>query len=67
MAVAMHATETTIDPGSPRELFQAAFQGFQSPFDVMADGRFLVILDVEQRAPLPITLIINWPAALRKQ
>jgi hypothetical protein len=36
-------------------------------FEVSADGqRFLLLGTTEVKAPVPITLIQNWPAGLRK-
>ena len=38
----------------------------RSPYDVSADGqRFLINTVVEAVAPSPITLVVNWAAALR--
>jgi serine/threonine protein kinase len=55
-------------PGQPRRLFQSTFQTrLQTPFDVMSDGRLLVMTDVDDPMPQAITLIINWQASLRKQ
>jgi hypothetical protein len=36
-------------------------------YDVSPDGRrFLVNTLVEEAAPAPITLVVNWPALLKK-
>jgi Tol biopolymer transport system component len=37
------------------------------PYDVTSNGRFLVNTIVEQAAPAPITLIVNWTAGLKRQ
>jgi dipeptidyl aminopeptidase/acylaminoacyl peptidase len=53
--------------GAPKPLFatQIARQPFAS-YDVTADGqRFLVTEFVQAEAPEPITLVVDWPAALR--
>ena len=69
MAVSIRASATGIDVGMARALFQTAFQGLglTTPYDVTADGRFLVLRDVDEPLPPAITLLINWPAALKKQ
>jgi hypothetical protein len=37
-------------------------------FDVSADGqRVLMRINVEQDAPTPITVVVNWTAGLKKQ
>ena len=37
------------------------------PYDVTSDGqRFLVNMAVEQKEPVPITLVQNWTAGLKK-
>ena len=72
MAASIRASSTTIDVGTTRPVFQSAFQGViqglasLTPYDVTADGRFLVLRDVDEPLPPAITLIINWPAALKK-
>jgi hypothetical protein len=68
MAVAIRSTDTSIEPGAARELFQIALLGETSPFDLSSDGqRFVVIREEGDRVPAAITLIINWPAAVKKQ
>ena len=69
MAVSIGASATAIEVGTARALFQTSFQGLgqTAPYDVTADGRFLVLRDVDEPLPAAITLVINWPAALRKQ
>jgi Tol biopolymer transport system component len=70
MAVSIRASATAIDVGTARALFQTSFQGLgltTAAYDVTADGRFLVLRDVDEPLPAAITLVINWPAALRKQ
>jgi Tol biopolymer transport system component/predicted Ser/Thr protein kinase len=59
--------------GQSRTLFQMpplarGGTGFGAPpkYDVSPDGRFLVHARVAEEAPSPITLVLNWTAALRK-
>ena len=67
MAVPVHAGAATVDVGSPRRLFQSVFQSrLIAPFDVASDGRLVVTRDVVDPTPPAITLIINWPAGLKK-
>jgi eukaryotic-like serine/threonine-protein kinase len=67
MAVPIHAGAATVDLGPPRRLFQSTFQSrLITPFDVASDGRLLVVRDVNDPTPPAITLIINWPAGLKK-
>ena len=57
------------EAGAPRPLF--ATQMFMSPmagYDVTADGqRFLVNEFVRSEEAEPITLVVDWPAALKKK
>ncbi|HEY4563360.1 MAG TPA: hypothetical protein VIJ36_10295, partial [Thermoanaerobaculia bacterium] len=66
MAVPIHATATMLDAGGPAPLFQTRRLGGGSnvigrshQYDVAADGRFLINVDVELSAT-PITLLLNW-------
>jgi hypothetical protein len=36
------------------------------PYAVASDGRFLVNRSVDDATPTPITLLVNWPAMLRR-
>jgi len=41
--------------------------GFRAQYDVARDGqRFLINMPVEEDAPSPITIVLNWTAALKK-
>ncbi|HEU4403491.1 MAG TPA: hypothetical protein VFT43_15445 [Candidatus Polarisedimenticolia bacterium] len=57
-----------LEVGAVRQLFET--RSPQSPFgayDNSADGRrFLVVTDVDQTNSEPITLVVNWTAALLK-
>jgi hypothetical protein len=35
-------------------------------YDVSADGRFLIASPVEQSATVPMTVVLNWQAGLKK-
>jgi hypothetical protein len=49
-----------------RSLFQSRFRSENFPYAVMSDGRFLVNRSVDVETPSGITLVVNWPATLRK-
>jgi eukaryotic-like serine/threonine-protein kinase len=73
MAVDIGATVQGFTVGSARSLFEirpriASFSGVNAyPYDVTADGqRFLVNTLVEEASPEPLTLLLNWPALLKK-
>jgi Tol biopolymer transport system component len=54
--------------GEPIALFQHRFTSDGSGFDVTADGeRFLVVESAENRPPEPVTVVVNWPAAIEAQ
>jgi Tol biopolymer transport system component len=55
--------------GVPKTLFQTRleFDTVQRQYDVSADGkRFLLAQPLEESASVPITVIVNWPALLKK-
>ncbi len=65
LAVAIRATEKTIEPGAPAVLFQTLrlgggvnVIGRSHQYDVTADGRFLV--NIAESDPTPITLLLDW-------
>jgi hypothetical protein len=66
IGVAITAGETAIEVGAARPLFQTQFRSGMLPYAVSSDGRFLVNRAVDGATPTPITLVVNWPAALRK-
>jgi hypothetical protein len=41
--------------------------GFRAQYEVTRDGqRFLMNMPIEEDAPTPITMVLNWMSALRK-
>ena len=73
MGVDVKATAQGFTVGSARPLFEtrprlANFGGVNaSPYDVTADGqRFLVNTLTEEASGEPLTLLLNWPALLKK-
>ena len=71
MAAAMEFDGPTARPAAPRELFSARFGLFGADMfrPVYAPGhdgrRFLVNIVAEQPAPPPVTMLLNWPAAIK--
>jgi hypothetical protein len=61
----------SISLGTPYILFSAANYGAAAPvnfFDVTANGqRFLVTEANSPKGPVPLTLVTNWDAALKKR
>jgi Tol biopolymer transport system component len=66
MGVDIRADDTSIDVGASRSLFQTQFRGATLPYAVASDGRFLVNRAIEDATATPITLVVNWAAALRE-
>jgi len=70
MSVALEFNDKTVRPGAPRELFKARFgefgaDMFRPVYSPSNDGRrFLVNIVVEETMPSPVTMVLNWPAAL---
>jgi Tol biopolymer transport system component len=62
---------SSFEAGHPRALFDAPYRvpgrlGLPG-FDVSADGqKFLFVTPAGESAPPPITLVVNWPEALRR-
>jgi Tol biopolymer transport system component len=56
------------EPGIPVPLFDVDFTGFFAPYDVSADGRFLINTPLATSAMTssPIIVILNWTAGLKK-
>ncbi|HXP85897.1 MAG TPA: protein kinase [Bryobacteraceae bacterium] len=67
MAVDVSANGAAFQPGVPKQLF-AAPAGLAGGWDVTSDGkRFLMgIAPVQQTVDEPITVVLNWQAALKK-
>jgi hypothetical protein len=53
-------------PGIPQPLFDVRLGSTNSSYDVSADGRFLIATPVEQSATVPMTVVLNWQAGLKK-
>ncbi len=66
MAVEIKGAGANPEPGVPQPLFDVRFGPSNPSFDVSKDGRFLIATPVEQAAAVPITVVVNWMAGLRK-
>jgi Tol biopolymer transport system component len=67
MAVSLKLGADSVEPATPRELFHLPIvETGQSPYDATPDGqRFLVRATLGQ-AGEPLTVIVNWPALLKR-
>jgi Tol biopolymer transport system component len=67
MATSVAVEGARFDVGAAQRLFDLRPAGIGSPYDVSSDGqRILVNTADEQNGPLPMTLVVNWPALLRR-
>ena len=70
MAVPLTAG-TSVDVGAPTPLFDARFSAGNFAtfeYDVTANGqRFLVLAPLSQARSTPITVVLNWTAALNRK
>jgi hypothetical protein len=56
--------------GIPRPLFRVEHSstGLRNSYVVSPDGqRFLMLVPADKGKPQPITVVVNWPALLKKQ
>jgi len=68
MEVAVEERGSGLAFGQPQALFQHRFTSNGPGFDVSADGeRFLVVEPAENVPPEPVTVVVNWPAAIEAQ
>jgi hypothetical protein len=67
MAVSLKEKGDSIEPSSPRELFTLPAPGtIMGPYEVAGDGKRFLVLEGSEAAPQPLTVIVNWPALVRK-
>jgi serine/threonine protein kinase/Tol biopolymer transport system component len=55
-----------IEVGAPQRLFHAASPGIGISFDVTSDGKRLLVNHSEEEGQVPLQLVTNWPAELKK-
>jgi serine/threonine protein kinase/Tol biopolymer transport system component len=58
--------DSEIEVGTPQHLFHAASPGIGVSFDATSDGKRLLVNHSEEEAQLPLQLVTNWPAELKK-
>jgi dipeptidyl aminopeptidase/acylaminoacyl peptidase len=54
------------EAGVPKPLFDTRLANDNASFDVGKDGRFLIPVPIEQAANVPMTVVVNWTAELKK-
>jgi serine/threonine protein kinase len=55
-----------IEVGTPQRLFHAASPGVGVVFDAASDGKHLLVNHSEEEGQVPLQLVTNWPAELKK-
>jgi serine/threonine protein kinase/Tol biopolymer transport system component len=55
----------TFEAGVPKPLFETRL-GFGAWYDVSKEGRFLMPTQLEQAAIVPMTVLVNWTAGLKR-
>jgi dipeptidyl aminopeptidase/acylaminoacyl peptidase len=55
-----------VEVGAPQRLFHAASPGLGLSFDVSSDGKRLLVNHSEEESQVPLQLVTNWPAELKK-
>jgi eukaryotic-like serine/threonine-protein kinase len=60
------AKGSEVEVGTPQRLFHAASPGIGIAFDASADGKRLLVNHSEEESQVPLQLITNWPAELKK-
>jgi Tol biopolymer transport system component len=68
VAVEIKADESGLKVGQVQPLFQMPPAGGDTDFDVTADGqKFLIKRALQSKSESQLTLVVNWPAELRKK
>ncbi len=66
MAAEVAVRNGTLEVGRVQKLFDGIVTARGFAYDVSADGRKFIVVDEDATAARPLTLLQNWPAALRK-
>jgi Tol biopolymer transport system component/predicted Ser/Thr protein kinase len=67
MAVSLKLGAGSVQPSVPRELFPLpSVDVGWSPYDTAPDGQRFLVRATPKQAAEPLTVIVNWPALLRK-
>jgi len=68
MAVSLKLGADSAEPSTPRELFQLpALDTGWPPYDTAPDGQRFLVRATPGQAGQPLTVIVNWPALLKKE
>jgi Tol biopolymer transport system component/predicted Ser/Thr protein kinase len=68
MAVSLKLGGDSVEPSAPHELFPLpAVDTGWSPYDATADGQRFLVRATPSQAGQPLTVIVNWPALLKKE
>ena len=68
MAVSLKMGADTVEPSTPRELFPLpAVDTGLSPYDTTPDGQRFLVRATPGQAAQPLTVIVNWPALLKRE
>jgi len=68
MAVTLKLDSGSVEPSAPHALFPvAAAETFYSPYEAAPDGQRFLVRATPKQAAQPLTVIVNWPALLRKE
>jgi hypothetical protein len=68
MVVSLKMGADTVEPSVPRELsmLPAVDDGW-NPYDTTPDGQRFLVRAAPGQAAQPLTVIVNWPALLKKE
>ena len=68
MVASLKLGANSVDPSAPRALFTLpATEIGWSPYDAAADGQRFLVRATPGQAGQPLTVIVNWPALLKKE
>ena len=60
------AKGSEVEVGKPQQLFHASTPGIGVPFDVSLDGKRLLVNHADEEMQVPLHLVTNWTAQLKK-
>jgi Tol biopolymer transport system component len=68
MEVSLKLGMETVEPSAPRELFQLPVRSATGgpTYEPSSDGQRILVLTSPERAQEPVTVLVNWPALLKK-
>jgi hypothetical protein len=65
MVVSLKIGAESVEPSTPRELFPLPEVG--GHYDATPDGQRFLVRATPEQATQPLTVIVNWPALLKKE